>query len=160
MVLYEAIQTFEKKVVICHEGDPAWRGAVLSNKEELLTLRRVVDEGADEYKVIMLHKSFLSFKVIKVRGRASQVGTTLPFGGRMRRNSGRCHGRSGLCLHRLFRGRPRGCVPCHRHAPPPRASVSLRSLVRSPGRRTDNIGEGQDPACLSKTSSLRFQTFL
>lgn len=67
VVLYEAIQSFEKKVVICHEGDPAWRGAVLSNKEELLTLRHVVDEGTDEYKVIMLHKSFLSFKVIKVQ---------------------------------------------------------------------------------------------
>uniref|UniRef100_A0A8C6RKX7 Pecanex-like protein n=1 Tax=Nannospalax galili TaxID=1026970 RepID=A0A8C6RKX7_NANGA len=65
-VLYEAIQSFEKKVVICHEGDPAWRSAVLSNREELLTLRHVVDEGADEYKVIMLHRGFLSFKVIKV----------------------------------------------------------------------------------------------
>ncbi|EGW03339.1 Pecanex-like protein 2 [Cricetulus griseus] len=65
-ILYEAIQSFEKKVVICHEGDPAWRSAVLSNKEELLTLRHVVDEGADEYKVIMLHRGFLSFKVIKV----------------------------------------------------------------------------------------------
>lgn len=97
VVLYEAIQSFEKKVVICHEGDPAWRGAVLSNKEELLTLRRVVDEGTDEYKVIMLHKSFLSFKVIKVCGRASHVGTTLPFGGRMRRHSGSCHGHLGLC---------------------------------------------------------------
>lgn len=66
-VLYEAIQSFEKKVVICHEGDPAWRGAVLANREELLTLRHVVHEGAAEYKVIMLHRSFLSFKVIKVR---------------------------------------------------------------------------------------------
>uniref|UniRef100_G3TJV1 Pecanex-like protein n=1 Tax=Loxodonta africana TaxID=9785 RepID=G3TJV1_LOXAF len=66
VVLYEAIQSFERKVVICHEGDPAWRSAVLSNREELLTLRHVVDEGTDEYKVIMLHKSFLSFKVIKV----------------------------------------------------------------------------------------------
>ncbi|XP_077202313.1 pecanex-like protein 2 isoform X2 [Paroedura picta] len=65
-VLYEAIQSFEEKVVICHEGDPAWRSAILSNKEELLTLRHVVDEGTDEYKVIMLHKSYLSFKVIKV----------------------------------------------------------------------------------------------
>ncbi|KAM7050049.1 pecanex-like protein 2 [Molossus nigricans] len=65
-VLFEAIQSCERKVVICHEGDPAWRGAVLSNKEELLTLRHVVDEGTDEYKVIMLHRSFLSFKVIKV----------------------------------------------------------------------------------------------
>uniref|UniRef100_A0A8C0ZTE4 Pecanex-like protein n=1 Tax=Castor canadensis TaxID=51338 RepID=A0A8C0ZTE4_CASCN len=65
-VLYEAIQSFEKKVVICHEGDPAWRAAVLSNREELLTLRHVVDEGADEYKVIMLHRGLLTFKVIKV----------------------------------------------------------------------------------------------
>ncbi|XP_045153932.1 pecanex-like protein 2 isoform X3 [Echinops telfairi] len=66
MILFEAIQSFERKVVICHEGDPAWRSAVLSNREELLTLRHVVDEGADEYKVLMLHKSFLSFRVIKV----------------------------------------------------------------------------------------------
>lgn len=85
-VLYEAIQSFEKKVVICHEGDPAWRGAVLSNKEELLTLRHVVDEGADEYKVIMLHRGFLSFKVIKVspvprlqpRSKEDAVDTTGP----------------------------------------------------------------------------------
>ncbi|XP_053461971.1 pecanex-like protein 2 isoform X3 [Nycticebus coucang] len=66
VVLYEAIQSFAEKVVICHECDPAWRGAVLSNREELLTLRHVVDEGTDEYKVIMLHRGFLSFKVIKV----------------------------------------------------------------------------------------------
>ncbi|KAM4828485.1 pecanex-like protein 2 [Thomomys bottae] len=65
-ILYEAIQAFEKKVVICHEGDPAWRGAVLSNKQELLTLRRVAAEGVDEYKVVMLHRGLLSFKVIKV----------------------------------------------------------------------------------------------
>uniref|UniRef100_A0A8C5MI97 Pecanex-like protein n=1 Tax=Leptobrachium leishanense TaxID=445787 RepID=A0A8C5MI97_9ANUR len=64
--LYEAIQAFEDKVVICHEGDPVWRKSILSNREELLTLRHVVNEGSDEYKVIMLHKSYLSFKVIKV----------------------------------------------------------------------------------------------
>lgn len=86
VVLYEAIQSFEKKVVICHEGDPAWRGAVLANKEELLTLRHVVDEGTDEYKVIMLHRSFLSFKVIKVRGPSFPAGPSLPAGGNVRRN--------------------------------------------------------------------------
>lgn len=86
MVLYEAIQSFEKKVVICHEGDPAWRGAVLSNKEELLTLRHVVDEGTDEYKVIMLHRSFLSFKVIKVRWPHFPGGHESPMGGCVRRN--------------------------------------------------------------------------
>ncbi|KAM4770672.1 pecanex-like protein 2 [Rhinophrynus dorsalis] len=64
--LYEAIQLFDRKVVICHEGDPAWRKAVLSNAEELLTLRRVIDEGNDDYKIIMLRKNYLSFKVIKV----------------------------------------------------------------------------------------------
>ena len=77
-VLYEAIQSFEKKVVICHEGDPAWRGAVLANKEELLTLRHVVDEGTDEYKVLMLHRSFLSFKVIKVWKPSFPAATSLP----------------------------------------------------------------------------------
>ncbi|XP_075059594.1 pecanex-like protein 2 [Mixophyes fleayi] len=64
--LYEAIKAFEEKVVICNEDEPAWRSAILSNKEELLTLRHVADEGRDEYSVIMLHKSYLSFKVIKV----------------------------------------------------------------------------------------------
>lgn len=48
---------------------------MLSNKEELLTLRHVVDEGADEYKVIMLHRSFLSFKVIKVQWPYPLLGT-------------------------------------------------------------------------------------
>ena len=86
VVLYEAIQSFEKKVVICHEGDPAWRGAVLANREELLTLRHVVEEGADEYKVIVLHRSFLSFKVIKVRGPSFPAGASLPPGRNVRRN--------------------------------------------------------------------------
>ncbi|XP_072265528.1 pecanex-like protein 2 isoform X2 [Pyxicephalus adspersus] len=64
--LFDAIKVFEEKVVICDEKDPAWRAAILSNKEELLTLRHVVDEGNDYYSVIMLQKSYLSFKVIKV----------------------------------------------------------------------------------------------
>uniref|UniRef100_H3BC49 Pecanex-like protein n=1 Tax=Latimeria chalumnae TaxID=7897 RepID=H3BC49_LATCH len=66
LILYEAIRSSEEKLVICHEGDPAWRNAVLSNKEALLTLRHVVDEGVDEYKVIMLQRRYLNFKVIKV----------------------------------------------------------------------------------------------
>ncbi|XP_069810518.1 pecanex-like protein 2 [Dendropsophus ebraccatus] len=64
--LYEAIKTFGEKIVICDEEDPAWRSAILSNKKELLTLRHVVEDGSDEYSVIMLHKSYLNFKVIKV----------------------------------------------------------------------------------------------
>ncbi|XP_044147150.1 pecanex-like protein 2 [Bufo gargarizans] len=64
--LYEAIKTFGEKIVICDEEDPAWRSAILSNEKELLTLRHVVEDGNDDYIVIMLHKSYLNFKVIKV----------------------------------------------------------------------------------------------
>ncbi|XP_028903425.1 pecanex-like protein 2 isoform X2 [Ornithorhynchus anatinus] len=65
-VLFEAMGAFESTVVVCHEGDPGWRRAVLAGREELLTLRRVVDEGADDYKVIRLRRAYLTFKVIKV----------------------------------------------------------------------------------------------
>ncbi|CAG10054.1 unnamed protein product [Tetraodon nigroviridis] len=65
-VLYEAIAGYRSSLVICHESDPAWRKAVLSSRDTLLTLRHVVDDGTDEYKIIMLYKRHLSFKVIKV----------------------------------------------------------------------------------------------
>ncbi|XP_048060750.1 pecanex-like protein 2 isoform X2 [Megalobrama amblycephala] len=65
-VLYEAITNYRTSLVICHESDPAWRKAVLSSRDTLLTLRHMVDEGADEYKIIMLYKRHLSFKVIKM----------------------------------------------------------------------------------------------
>uniref|UniRef100_A0A672SR85 Pecanex-like protein n=1 Tax=Sinocyclocheilus grahami TaxID=75366 RepID=A0A672SR85_SINGR len=65
-VLYEAISNYRTSLVICHESDPAWRRAVLSSRDTLLTLRHMVDEGADEYKIIMLYKRHLSFKVIKI----------------------------------------------------------------------------------------------
>nr|XP_015218005.1 PREDICTED: pecanex-like protein 2 isoform X2 [Lepisosteus oculatus] len=65
-VLYEAISNYEETLVICHEGDPAWRKAVLSSRDTLLTLRHMMDEGADEYKIIMLYKRHLSFQVIKI----------------------------------------------------------------------------------------------
>ena len=47
-------------------GDPAWRTAVLSGADSLLALRHVVDEGGDEYKIIMLNKRHISFRVIKL----------------------------------------------------------------------------------------------
>lgn len=53
--------------MIAHEGDPAWRSAVLSNAPSLLALRHVLDEGTNEYKIIMLNRRYLSFRVIKVR---------------------------------------------------------------------------------------------
>nr|XP_045624558.1 pecanex-like protein 1 isoform X2 [Procambarus clarkii] len=64
--LYNAILEHEAHLVISHEGDPTWRNAVLSGKPSLLALRHVMDDGADEYKIIMLNKRHLSFRVIKV----------------------------------------------------------------------------------------------
>merc|ERR1719237_1615192 len=65
-VLYDAICQHESSLVISHEGDPAWRTAVLSGAPSLLALRHVVDDGTDEYKIIMLNKRHLSFRVIKL----------------------------------------------------------------------------------------------
>ncbi|KAM6969175.1 pecanex-like protein 1 isoform 3-T4 [Tautogolabrus adspersus] len=65
-VLFEAISSHQQNLVIAHEGDPAWRSAVLSNAQSLLALRHVLDEGTNEYKIIMLNRRYLSFRVIKV----------------------------------------------------------------------------------------------
>jgi len=65
-VLYEAISGHERNLVISHEGDPSWRQAVLSGAPSLLALRHVVDDGNDEYKIIMLNKRHISFRVIKL----------------------------------------------------------------------------------------------
>nr|CAD7454179.1 unnamed protein product [Timema tahoe] len=66
IALYDAISSHEEKLVISHEGDPVWRNAVLSGTPSLLALRHVLDDGADEYKIIMLNKRYLSFRVIKI----------------------------------------------------------------------------------------------
>ena len=39
---------------------------MLSGAPSLLALRHVVDDGADEYKIIMLNKRHISFRVIKL----------------------------------------------------------------------------------------------
>ncbi|XP_012285092.1 pecanex-like protein 1 isoform X2 [Orussus abietinus] len=64
--LYEAINSHDRNLVISHEADPLWRNAVLGGAPSLLALRHVLDEGIDEYKVIMLNKRYLSFRVIKM----------------------------------------------------------------------------------------------
>lgn len=64
--LYDAISNYEKNLVISHEADPAWRSAVLSSVPSLLALRHVFDDSSDDYKIIMLNKRHLSFRVIKV----------------------------------------------------------------------------------------------
>ncbi|XP_015763882.1 PREDICTED: pecanex-like protein 1 [Acropora digitifera] len=65
-VLFDAISAHEETLVISHEGDPKWRQAVLANTPSLLALRHVFDDGTDEYKIIMLNKRYLSFRVIKI----------------------------------------------------------------------------------------------
>ncbi len=64
--LYDSVSSHDESIVISHEGDPAWRTAVLSGADSLLALRHVVDDGADEYKIIMLNKRHISFRVIKL----------------------------------------------------------------------------------------------
>uniref|UniRef100_A0A8K9URR8 Pecanex-like protein n=1 Tax=Oncorhynchus mykiss TaxID=8022 RepID=A0A8K9URR8_ONCMY len=66
VVLFQAISSHQQNLVIAHEGDPAWRSAVLSNSPSLLALRHVLDEGTNEYKIIVLNRRYLSFRVIKV----------------------------------------------------------------------------------------------
>lgn len=64
--LYDAISYNDDNLVISHEGDPAWRSAVLAGTRALLALRHVLDDGTDDYKIIMLNKRHLSFRVIKL----------------------------------------------------------------------------------------------
>ncbi|XP_050344156.1 pecanex-like protein 1 [Nymphalis io] len=64
--LYGAISSHAQRLVICHEAAPAWRYNVLRGAPHLLALRHVMDEGNDDYKIIMLNKRHLGFRVIKL----------------------------------------------------------------------------------------------
>lgn len=64
--LYENLTKFETDSVISYEKDPIWRFAVLNSIQSLLSLRHQFTEYSDQYKVVMLNKSFLSFRVIKI----------------------------------------------------------------------------------------------
>lgn len=64
--LYQAITAHTSELVISHEADPLWRNAVLRGAPQLLALRHVMEDGTDEYRLIRLTKSFLSFRVIKL----------------------------------------------------------------------------------------------
>lgn len=65
-ILYDAIKSHTKELVISHEADPVWRNAVLRGAPNLLALRHVMEDGSDEYRIIRLTKRFLSFRVIKL----------------------------------------------------------------------------------------------
>lgn len=64
--LYENLTKFDKETVISYERDPIWRHAVLNSVQSLLSLRHQFTEYSDQYKVVMLNKNYLSFRVIKI----------------------------------------------------------------------------------------------
>lgn len=64
--LYRSISSYEKNLFISHESDPAWRQAILANTPSLLALRHVFEDGQDDFKIIMLNKRHMNFRVIKL----------------------------------------------------------------------------------------------
>uniref|UniRef100_A0A0N4ZHU5 Pecanex-like protein n=1 Tax=Parastrongyloides trichosuri TaxID=131310 RepID=A0A0N4ZHU5_PARTI len=64
--LYLKIGLYHTQIFISHEHDPLWRNAVMANIPSLLALRHVFDDGANDFKVIMLNKMFLNMRVIKL----------------------------------------------------------------------------------------------
>uniref|UniRef100_T1KY52 Pecanex-like protein n=2 Tax=Tetranychus urticae TaxID=32264 RepID=T1KY52_TETUR len=66
IVLWASISSYRQNWVISHEADPIWRNALLSNVPYLLALRHVTEDGTNQYKIIMLNRRHLSFRVIKV----------------------------------------------------------------------------------------------
>uniref|UniRef100_A0A7E4UZK7 Pecanex-like protein n=1 Tax=Panagrellus redivivus TaxID=6233 RepID=A0A7E4UZK7_PANRE len=64
--LYEKIEEYHLTLFISHEHDPTWRQAIISNTPSLLALRHMYDDGQDDYKVIMLNRSNVNMRVIKL----------------------------------------------------------------------------------------------
>lgn len=64
--LYENLTKFDRETVISYERDPIWRHAVLNSVQSLLSLRHQFTEYSDQYKVVMLNKNYLSFRLIKL----------------------------------------------------------------------------------------------
>lgn len=52
--------------VICHETDSAWRYAVLNNAPRLLALRHLVEDGTEGYRIIMLTRRHLRFRMARI----------------------------------------------------------------------------------------------
>ncbi len=64
--LYENLTKFDSETVITYERDPIWRYSVLNNVQSLLSLRHQFTDYSDQYKVVMLNKNYLSFRLIKL----------------------------------------------------------------------------------------------
>jgi hypothetical protein len=66
LICYFILFCFKQECVIAYERDKQWRRAVLRSVDSLLALRHQFTEYSDQYKVVMLNKNFLSFRVIKL----------------------------------------------------------------------------------------------
>jgi len=68
-ILYAALEDYDKNLVCCHEGDPLWRQSILSEAQNLLSLRRHVDEHNPEnngHLVLQLMLRYMKFRAIKL----------------------------------------------------------------------------------------------
>ncbi|KAH7727243.1 Pecanex [Aphelenchoides avenae] len=66
-ILYDRVKYYDDgRMFISHEHDPAWRQAIIANTPSLLALRHMYDDGQDDYKIIMLNRSHLNLRVIKL----------------------------------------------------------------------------------------------
>ena len=62
----EDIEKVTKSTIICHENDPRWRQAVLSNQPELFSFRHGMEDETTDYRILMLIRRQLNFKIIKI----------------------------------------------------------------------------------------------
>lgn len=63
--LYDNLTNYEKELVVCHEGDPLWRKGILSNVENMLSLRKVTEVNTEgiEHMVLSLTLRYMKFRV-------------------------------------------------------------------------------------------------
>jgi hypothetical protein len=67
--LFETLDTDCQDMVICHEGDPAWREAILADQDTLFSLRKKhLENGRDAHKhfMLMLSREPRKFSIIKL----------------------------------------------------------------------------------------------
>jgi hypothetical protein len=67
--VFEALDSDYKDMIICHEGDPAWRDAILADEDSLFSLRKKNSEvGRDQHKhyMLMLSREPRKFSIIKL----------------------------------------------------------------------------------------------
>ena len=75
--LYDAVHSHDEDIVITHKGDQAWRTAVLNGTDSLLALRHVVDDGADEQRLLSITILYISAPSSTTCWRAKRLSAPL-----------------------------------------------------------------------------------